>query len=66
METTIFDDAVKAYAKFCKKHGYLFCEPDENMSIVGHRYIHLVNINGKLGKYDIATNRIITNKRKLA
>ena len=59
METSIFEDAVKAYARYCKKNGYLFSQPNESLSVVGRKYVHLENMNGKLGKYEIATGKII-------
>ncbi|WP_075557050.1 hypothetical protein [Parabacteroides timonensis] len=59
METSIFEDAVKAYARYCKKNGYLFSQPNESLSAVGRKYVHLENTNGKLGKYEIATGKII-------
>lgn len=64
METTIFEDAVKAYAKYCERNGYIFSQPNEKMSMVGRKYVHLENVNGKLGKYEIATKKIVTNERK--
>ena len=64
METTIFEDAVKAYAKYCERNGYFFSQPNEKMSMVGRKYVNLENFNGNLGKYDIATKKIITNERK--
>lgn len=62
METSIFEDAVKAYAKYCEKNGYIFSQPSEVMSVVGRKYVHLENINGKLGEYEIATGKIITEQ----
>lgn len=59
MKTSIFEDAVKAYAKYCDKNGYLFSQPNESLSVVGRKYVHLENTNGKLGKYEIATGKII-------
>ncbi len=59
METSIFEDAVKAYARYCKKNGNLFSQPNESLSVVGRKYVHLENTNGKLGKYEIATGKII-------
>lgn len=59
METSIFEDAVKAYARYCKKNGYLFSQPNESLSVIGRKYVHLENTNGKLGKYEIATGQII-------
>lgn len=59
METTIFEDAVKAYAKYCEEQGCIFSQPNEEFSMVGRKYVHLENINGKLAKYEIATKRII-------
>lgn len=50
METSIFEDAVKAYAKYCERQGYIFSQPDEQLSMVGREYVHLENINGKLAK----------------
>ena len=64
METSIFEDAVKAYAKYCERQGYIFSQPDEQLSMVGREYVHLENINGKLAKYEIANKKIITNDRK--
>lgn len=66
METSIFEDAVKAYAKHCERYGYIFSQPNEQLSMVGRKYVHLENINGKLAKYEIATKKIITNDRKQA
>jgi hypothetical protein len=62
METSIFEDAVKAYAKYCEKNGYLFSQPDERLSVVERKYVHLENTNGKLGKYEIATGKIIAKQ----
>lgn len=59
METTIFEDAVKAYAKFCEEQGYIFSQPHEAYSVVGRKYVYLENSNGKLAKYEMATKRII-------
>ena len=59
METSIFEDAVKAYAKYCEKNCYIFSQPNEQLSVVGRKYVHLENTNGKLGKYEIATGKII-------
>lgn len=41
METSIFEDAVKAYAKYCEKDGYLFSQPNERLSVVECKYVHL-------------------------
>lgn len=59
METSIIEDAVKAYAKYCKKNGYIFSQPNESLSVVGREYVHLENSDGKLGKYEIATGKFI-------
>lgn len=64
MELSFFEEAVKAYAKYCERNGYVFCQPNEKMSMVGRKYVHLENINGKLGKYEIKTRKIIPNDRK--
>lgn len=66
METSIFEDAIKAYAKYNERYGYIFSQPNEQLSMVGRKYVHLENINGKLAKYEIATKKIITNDRKQA
>lgn len=66
METSIFEDAIKAYAKYCERYGYIFSQPNEQLSMVGRKYVHLENINGKLAKYEIATKKIICNDRKQA
>lgn len=60
MEPSIFENAVKAYAKYCKENGYIFCQPSEILSAVGRKYVYLENTNGKLGKYEIATGKILT------
>lgn len=59
METSIFEDAVRAYAKYCKKNNYIFSQPNESLSVVGRKYVHLENSDGKLGKYEIATGKFI-------
>lgn len=64
METSIFEDAVMAYAKYCKRNGYIFSQPNEQLSMVGRKYVHLENTNGKLAKYEIATKKIVTDDRK--
>lgn len=66
MESSIFEDAVKAYVRYCQKNGFIFSQPSEQMSTVGRKYVHLENINGKLGKYEIATKKIITNDERQA
>ena len=58
-KTSIFEDAIKAYAKYCETNGYIFSQPNERLSVVGRKYVHLKNTNGKLGKYEIATGKII-------
>ena len=30
METSIFEDAIKAYAKYCERYGYIFSQPNES------------------------------------
>lgn len=52
--------------KYCERYGYIFSQPNEQLSMVGRKYVHLENINGKLAKYEIATKKIITNDRKQA
>lgn len=64
METSFFEDAVKAYERYCKRNGFIFSQPNEKMSIVDHKNVYLENINGRLGKYEIATKKIIINDRK--
>lgn len=59
METTTFEDAVMAYTKYCKKNGIAYCQPNQAMSEVGRKYVHLKNINGELAKYEIATGKIV-------
>ncbi len=44
METSIFEDAVKAYARYCERNGYIFSQPNERLSMVGRKYVHLENI----------------------
>ena len=66
METSILEDAVKAYARYCQKNGFIFSQPSERMSTVGRKYVHLENINGKLGKYEIATKQIIIDNKRQA
>ncbi len=62
--TLIFEDAVKAYARYCPKNSSIFSQPSEQMHTVGRKHVHLENINGKLGKYKIATKKSlrITNQ----
>lgn len=64
METSIFEDAVKAYAKYCEKNGYIFSQPNEKMTLIDRKYVYLENITGELGKYEIATKKILINDRK--
>ena len=66
METSIFEDAIKAYATYCERYGYIFSQPNEQQSMVGRKYVHLDNNNGQLAKYQLAPKKIITNIRKQA
>lgn len=59
MEISVFDDAVRAYAKYCVKNGLILDQPDESMSVIDREYVHLENKNGPLGKYEIATGKIL-------
>lgn len=59
METTPFEDAIKAYEKYCKENGLVFSQPSEKLSVTDRKYVHLENMNGKLCKYEITTGKII-------
>ena len=53
MEDSIFETAVKAYVRYCQNNGLIYQQPNEALCRVDQKYVHLENINGPLGKYDI-------------
>ncbi len=59
MENSIFETAVKAYVRYCQNNGLIYQQPNEALCRVDQKYVHLENINGPLGKYDIKKRRIV-------
>lgn len=58
MSDTLFNDAVKAYSRYCSKHGLIFDQPSELYSDSDEKYIYLSNSHGLLAQYDIDTRQI--------
>ncbi len=63
METSIFETAVAAYQRYCKRNGFIYQQPDATLSDVGRKYVCLENINGLLAKYDIEKRCILEPER---
>jgi hypothetical protein len=57
--TTPFEDAVKAYQRYCKNNNLIYSQPSELLSKTGRKYVYLENINGDLGRYEIETGKIL-------
>lgn len=58
METSFFEKAVKAYARYCERNGFIYAQPSELMSTDDRKFVYLENINGRLADYNISTGRI--------
>lgn len=59
MKDPIFEEAVKAYNRFCKENGFVYDQPSEVMSTVRRKYVYLENGSGTLAKYDIKSKLIV-------
>ena len=55
---TTFEDAVKAYEKYCRNNNLIFNQPSETLSEIDRRYVYLKNTNGDLARYVIDTGKI--------
>lgn len=56
---TLFDDAVEAYRKYCKKNLLIYSQPSDILSEIRSQYVYLANINGRLARYEIKTGEIL-------
>ncbi|MCD8177624.1 MAG: hypothetical protein LUE98_09420 [Tannerellaceae bacterium] len=57
--TTIYEDAVKAYEKYCTENNLIFRLPSENASEIDRDFVYLKNNYEDLAEYEIATEKII-------
>lgn len=63
MEHSIFETAVEAYLRYCKRNNFVYQQPDKALSRVERKYVYLENVNGPLAEYDIEKRRIVEPKR---
>lgn len=56
---TTFDDAIKAYHRYCNSNNLVFSQPSESLSEIKRKYVYLKNINGDLARYVIKTGKIL-------
>ena len=64
METSIFEDTVKAYAEHCERYGYIFSQPNEQLSMVGRKYVHLENTN-RIVRRCVAGAKVFTRSSRM-
>ncbi len=60
METSPFEDAIKAYEKYCKENGLVFSQPSEKIIRNRPQICSFGKYERKkMCKYEIATGKII-------
>jgi glutamate synthase domain-containing protein 1 len=58
-----FLTAITAYVRWCWQHRVPYRHPDDQVSTVGRKYVHLRDRTGSLARYDLATGEIVITPR---